>query len=226
MGTDQGCPTPSSRNARLLALALAAASLFVMVGCKKSASTTSPLPVATLPTGSLVAFVPQPQDVPTGMIPLLQQTGPADLTRLSSFSSNPTSTKASLIKHGFEEGYVAEYADLPNGRSITVVVTRFASAAGAGADITDDLAAKLPTSGHAVIVPLIGDQAGGVSQPLPNGPKGAELVTIRFRVGELTWLVAVGSNGAVDVTAVSGIASNLAARAETLATASPSASPS
>lgn len=194
--------------------------------CTTTTKTPAADPVVKLPAGALSGYVPQPADVPAGFVPLLAQTGPADLQRLASFSSNLKTATAALTKHGFQEGYVAEYADPPTGRSITVVVSRFTDSSGATADLTVDLSAKLPSTAHNLVVPLIGDQAGGVSQPLPGGPKGSELVTVRFRVGPLTWLVAVAARGPVDITAVTGIASNLAARAETLATASPSPSPS
>lgn len=209
---------------RVSASLAAAAALLAAAGCSDDNGGKLPAPAVTLPAGSLEHYVPQPEEVPQGMVPLIQQTGEADIEKLAGFSSDPATARTALAQHGFENGYVVEYADTATGRVITVVVSKFASIQGATADITADLSAVPPAGAQTVIIPAVGDQSGAVKQALPNAPAGSELVTVRFRVGAMTWLVAVGAHGAVDPSAVTSIASNLAARVPGIASASPAAS--
>lgn len=206
-------------------LVLAAYSL---AGCSASSGQARgiPTPAVTLPPGDLVNLVPRPEEVPTGLVPLLAQTGPADLARIAGFSSDKTKAAATLARHGFRAGYVVEYAEPSTGRVLTVVVTRFATVRGATEDLAADLVAPIAPGAKRLALGVVGAASGAVTQPRPSAPKGAELVTVRFRVDDTTWVVAVGSFGPVDAAAVQSIASALAARARVAASISPSASAS
>ena len=154
---------------------------------------TAPVPGVTLPADALRPLVPSPAEVPPGLVPLLAATGPRDAKAIAGFSSDPAKAGAALKAHGFQRGYAAQYAHPSDGRVVSVVVTRFASASGAKADLDADLAG-LP--GRVVKVPPVGDQAQARVQPLPGG-KG-ELVTLRFRKGATTWLIAYGARATAD----------------------------
>lgn len=206
------------------AAALSAVALVLTLGaCNDKKQNPDVAENSRLPAGELRELVPQPAEVPNGLGLVLDQSGPADITKLSSFSGDPAASRTTLAQHGFQVGYVVEYADANTGRTITVVVSRFATALGATDDLAADLSGKLPSGAQALLIPQIGDQSGGTTQPLPDSSvAGATLVIVRFRVADTTWLVAVGANGSIDQSAVTTIANNLAARAKKAATASPS----
>ena len=75
------------------------------------------------------------------------------------------------------------------GRVLSAVVVRFADAAGAEADLAGDLTGA---GGEVVDVPTVGEQSQVRRQPLP-GESDGELVTVRFREGATTWLLAYGA---------------------------------
>ena len=168
----------------------------------------------TLPPGSLADQVLQEDDVPDGFVPLLAQTGPADITRIAGFSVDSTAAEKSLREHGFDEGYVVQYGHQKSGRFIVNVVATYETAEGAEADLTADLESARKT-GIPFPVTDLGDQAGGV-----RGANGAsaqtasDLVTVRWRKGSTTWLLAVGATGTVEQEAVVKLARIVLERAE------------
>jgi hypothetical protein len=89
-----------------------------------------------------------------------------------------------------------------------VVASRFASAAGAAADLDADLKAS---TGEQVTAATIGEKSDVRRQPMPGG-KG-QLVTVRFRKGPTTWLVASGASPTADPKVAVDLATKLVGRA-------------
>jgi hypothetical protein len=149
------------------------------------------------------------------MVPILAGTGPRDVRAVAGYSADPTAAQKQLSAHGFRTAYVGQYADPATGRVLSVVVSRFATAAGAAADLAGDLAAS---TGEKVPAPVVGEQSEVRRQPLPQ-PSGTgsaapgQLVTVRFRKGDTTWLVAFGANPTADPQVALDVAKLLVARA-------------
>ncbi len=196
--------------------------LLVLAGCSGSGSpAAAPVPgpsssglaapetAVSLPADALLPLVPTPAEVPTGMVPLLTSSGPRDAAAIAAFSADPGAAAKDLAAHGFQRAYVAQYAEPTGSRVLSVVVSRFADAAGATADLAGDLAAS---SGEALPAPDVGEQSQARRQPLPGTTPG-QLVTLRFRQGATTWLLAYGDRPSADAAAVSGLAPLLVARA-------------
>lgn len=154
----------------------------------------APVPGVTLPPHPLLALVPEPDEVPAGMVPLLAGSGSRDAAAIAEFSADPAAAATALADHGFRDAYVAQYAHPGDGRVLSAVVVRFADAAGAQADLAGDLAGS---GGDVVDVPTVGEQSQVRRQPLP-GETGGELVTVRFRRGAVTWLLAYGAAPTAD----------------------------
>ena len=93
---------------------------------------------------------------------------------------------------------------------LSVVVARFKDAAGATADLEGDLAGS---SGEEVTTATVGEASQVRRQPLPGDDAG-ELVTLRFRQGSTTWLLAYGAPTADPQVAVE-LAQSLVDRATT-----------
>jgi hypothetical protein len=172
---------------------------------------SAPLPGITLPPDPLVPLVPTPQEVPSGMVPLLAASGARDAKAIAEFSADPAAAGKTLAAHGFRSAYVAQYAHPTDGRVLSVVVVRFADAAGAKADLDGDVAGS---SGEEVTVMPIGDASQARRQPLP-GEAGGELVTLRFRKGATTWLLAYGARPTADPQVAVELARPLVERATT-----------
>jgi hypothetical protein len=193
--------------AALLALALAGCS----GGSKPGASPTPSQPLPTLPAGALRDQVLQPGEVSRALMPIDAQTGARDITSIAAFSANPKTAKQALQKHGFQTAYVVQYADPATSAVVTNVVTKFATVSGALADLTGDLGLAGNT-GTPFDVSGLGDQAGGVRGKLSAGAADGTLVTLRWRVGDTTWLLAVGSPKPVAAEGVRRLADVLVAR--------------
>ena len=84
-----------------------------------------------------------------------------------------------------------------------------ADAAGAEADLRGDLAAS---SGSELQAAAVGEQSQVRRQPLP-GAGGGELVTLRFRKGPVTWLLAYGDRAGTDPAVAVDLGRRLADRA-------------
>lgn len=162
---------------------------------RPSASALSaPVPGVTLPADLLQPLVPTPAEVPAGMLPLLAGSGARDAEAIAEFSADPAAAAKALAAHGFASAYVAQYAHPSDGRVLSVVVARFEDAAGAKADLEGDLAGS---SGQLVKTAVVGEASQARRQPLPGGQPG-ELVTLRFRQGATTWLLAYGAKPTAD----------------------------
>jgi len=212
---------------RLLAALLLLPGLAVG-GCSGD-NAEKPQVAVTLPGGSLAMKVLQAEDVPDGLVPILAQTGPADISRIAGFSADSTAAEKSLREHGFDEAYVVQYGDQKSGRFIVNVVATFDSEDGAIADLTADLDSARQT-GTPFPIDDLGDQAGGVrsaratASTAPSGsaaPSSSaaptndfDLVTVRWRRGNTTWLLAVGARGTVEQEAVVKLARLVLARAD------------
>jgi hypothetical protein len=201
------------------ALALAAT---LLAGCSdeepevapeppSASALTAPLPGISLPPDPLLPLVPEPDEVPAGMVPLLSGSGSRDAKAIAEFSADPAAAAKALATHGFRSAYVAQYAHPDDGRVLSVVVVRFGDAAGAKADLEGDLAGS---SGDVVQVAQIGDASQVRKQPLP-GEDAGELVTVRFRKGATTWLLAYGAKPTADPQVAVELAQPLADRATT-----------
>jgi len=175
-----------------------------------SSALSAPLPGVTLPPDPLQPLVPAPEEVPAGMVPLLSGSGSRDAKAIAEFSADPAAAAKALAAHGFTSAYVAQYAHPSDGRVLSVVVARFKDAAGATADLEGDLAGS---SGEVVTTATVGEASQVRRQPLPGDGAG-ELVTLRFRQGSTTWLLAYGAPTADPQVAVE-LAQSLVDRATT-----------
>lgn len=166
-------------------------------------------PDVALPPGDLRGLVPSPAEVPAALVPLLQASGPRDATAVAGFSADAPAAARDLVARGFVSAYVAQYAAPGDPRSLTTVVVRFADAAGATADLEADLA---DGAGEVVAAPTVGEQSQVRRLSLP-GDDALDLVTVRFRVGSMTWLLAWRAPAPADVAVPRALAEDLAARA-------------
>jgi hypothetical protein len=181
-----------ARTPRLLAALLLAPVL--LVGCSDDGKTpdpgaSAPLPGVTLPPGALLDLVPTPEEVPAGMVPVLAGSGERDLQTIAGYSGTgaaATAAAASLTKHGFTKAYVAQYANQATGQVLSVVVSQFATAAGATADYDSDANAA---KGSVITTETVGDASSATKQTI-TGSVSSELVLLRFRRGTTTWAVA------------------------------------
>jgi hypothetical protein len=166
---------------------------------------------ATLPPSPLARLVPAPGEL-AGLQLVADATGPRDAGALTAAATDPAAARAALTQRGFETGYAVEYTDSLQTRVLSVVVTRFSSPDGAAADLAADLAAPQDPGATVVSLPQVGDRSQVVDQPLPGGPAGAHLVTLRARSGRDTFLVAASSVTTVDAASVRTLAAGLVAR--------------
>lgn len=162
-----------------------------------------------LPPGGLRDLVPTPTEVPAGLVPLLQASGPRDSAAVAGFSSDPGAAAQSLTARGFTDAYVAQYAAPGDPRTLTVVVVRFATADGARADLEADLA---ESAGDVVPAAQVGEASQVRRVTLPEDD-GLDLVTVRFQVGTTTWLLAWRAPVPADAEVPLALARELAARA-------------
>ncbi len=195
--------------------------LALLAGCGGSSGpTASPSPTGSiavastavpdivLPADPLRDLVPRTAELPPGLVAILSGSGPRSAAAIAAYSADPQSAGSLLTKHGFRSAYVAQYADPATGRVLSVVVSRFSTTAGAGADLDADLVAS---TGEKVPSARVGDTSEVRRQPLPGG-KG-QLVTVRFGKGATTWLVAYGASPTAEASVAVDLATTLAARA-------------
>jgi hypothetical protein len=93
---------------------------------------------------------------------------------------------ASLRAHGFQDAYVGQYANQATGQVLSVVVSQFATPAGATADFSED---QKGTSGTPVQSEQLGDSSSVTKQTVPGSTAG-ELVIVRMVRGTHTWVIA------------------------------------
>jgi hypothetical protein len=172
-----------------------------------SVAASTAVPDIVLPADALRDLVPRTTDLPPGLVAILAGSGPRDAHTIAGYSADPKSAGTLLTQHGFRSAYVAQYADLATGRVLSVVVSRFSTAAGATADLDADLSAS---TGEQIKTAVIGEKSDVRRQPLPGG-KG-QLVTVRFRKGATTWLVAYGASPTADPKVATDLARTLASR--------------
>lgn len=175
-----------------------------------SAPAGSAQPEVALPADPLMPLVPAPTEVPAGLVPLLAGTGKRDAAAVAAYSADPAAAAVALASHRFTSAYVAQYADPTGAQILSVVVAQFADAAGATADLNGDLAGS---SGETLDLPALGDDSQARRQALPGVADG-ELVTLRFRSGRTTWLLAYGNKPTADPAVAVGLAQQLVDRAE------------
>ncbi len=188
-------------------------------GCASSGTATpeppsTAVPDISLPAGPLRDLVPATADLPPGMVPILSGSGSRDADAVAAYSADPVTAKVLLGQHGFTGAYVGQYADPADGRVLSVVVTRFATTAGAAADLAGDLTGS---GGTRVATPTLGEQSEVRRQPLPAASPAStstgELVTVRFRQGDTTWLVAYGARPTADPEVATEVAQRLLTKA-------------
>ena len=169
---------------------------------------TAAPPGPELPTGPLRELVPQPDEVPAGLLLVPEGTGPRDAAAVAGFSADPAVAEQDLAARGFTSAYAAQYAERSGPRALTVVAVRFATQEGAQADLAADLA---ESTGELVPVdPPVGAASEVRRLPLEGG---LELVTVRFRSGATTWLVALRAAAPAPVDEPVELARALVARA-------------
>ena len=177
-------------------LGLLAAPL-LLVGCSDDSSpyddpdvaASAPLPDVTLPPGTLLDLVPTPTEVPAGMVPVVLGSGTRTLDEIAAYSGSgtvKTQAATSLRAHGFQDAYVAQYANQATGQVLSVVVSQFATAAGATADFSED---QKGTSGTPVPSEQLGDSSSVTKQTVAGSTAG-ELVLLRMVRGTHTWVIA------------------------------------
>ncbi|HVF06777.1 MAG TPA: hypothetical protein VNA20_18215 [Frankiaceae bacterium] len=175
------------------------------------AQPTPSLPLPTLPAGDLNDRVLQPAEVSRNLVPIAANTGTRDIKAVSAFYADAKAAEKQLQKNGFQASYVVQYADPSTNAVVTNVVTKFATAAGAKGDLTADLTSARKT-GAVFPVTGLGDEAGGVrSKRDKNSPEGS-LVTLRWRSGDTTWLLAVSASTLVAQDGVRKLADQLMTR--------------
>ena len=175
------------------------------------AQASAPIPDLTLPPGTLSQLVPTPAEVPAGMVPVLQGSGPRTLDVVAGYSgtgATATQAAASLRAHGFQDAYVAQYANQATGQVLSVVVSRFTTGAGATADFSDD---QRGTSGTIVTAETLGEASTVTTQTIA-GKVSSELVLVRFLRGKDTWVIAYQAAPKADPAVPVGLAKTLLAR--------------
>ena len=194
--------------AAVLALALA-------TGCNGSGepdATRSPsAAAASLPPGQLRESVLQPGEVSANLVPIDAQTGTRDAKGIAAFSADPAAAVKALERNGFQSAYVVQYADPATNAVVTNVVAKFATAAGATADLTADLA-NAKRTGTVFEVTGLGEQAGGLRAKRDDKSVEGSLVTLRWRSGDTTWLLAVSASTPVAEDGVRKLADTLMQR--------------
>ena len=192
----------------------------LLVGCSHSGSpdlsdptvqASAPVPGITLPPGTLSNLVPTPEEVPAGMVPVLQGSGPRTLEVVASYSGTGAAAARaaeSLRAHGFQDAYVAQYANQATGQVVSVVVSQFATKDGATSDFSDD---ERGTSGTIVSAETVGDASTVTTQAVP-GKVASELTLLRFIKGTDTWVIAYQAAPKADPAVPIGLAKTILAR--------------
>src|SRR5262249_31105334 len=143
------------------------------------AQASAPIPGVTLPPGALSDLVPTPSEVPAGMVPVVQGSGPRGLDVVAGYSGTgaaATEAAAALRAHGFQAAYVAQYASQATGQVLSIVVSGFASGQGATADFSDD---QKGTTGKIVSAETVGEASSVTTEAIP-GKVPSELAILRF----------------------------------------------
>ncbi len=201
-------------------LAVLAVLPLLLAGCSGSdtavtpgAAASAPVPGVTLPPGDLRDLVPTPAEVPAGMVPVLKGSGQRTLDVVAGYSGTgaaATKAAAALRAHGFQSAYVAQYASQTTGQVLSVLVSQFATAAGATADFVAD---QQQTHAAPVVAPTVGDASVVTSQPVAGKGTGT-LVLLRFRRDTRTWVIAYQAAPTADPRVAEDLAKRLLARAE------------
>jgi hypothetical protein len=172
---------------------------------------SAPLPDVTLPPGALRNLAPDPDEVPAGMVPVVLGSGTRTLEEVAGYSGTgavKTQAATSLRAHGFQDAYVAQYANQATGQVLSVVVTQFATPAGASADFNDD---QKSTSGTPVPAEQLGESSSVTKQTVSGSAPG-ELVLVRMVRGAHTWVIAYQASPVADAQVAVALAKTLLAR--------------
>jgi hypothetical protein len=204
-------------------LIAAAIAVLALTGCTESrdagprptAVTNSPAPAGTdrakAAGGQLQPLVPAAEDVPDGMELLAEESGPIGVDEISSFSSDPEGKEHELEEHPPQAAYAVQYVDSATGALLSVYVARYASPDDARAIYASEVA-ESEKEATKFAVAEVGDEAAGFRQPVPAGDV-AELVTLRVRLGDLTWTVQTGGPDQADAGLARQIAETMVGRA-------------
>lgn len=165
---------------------------------------------AALPPGALVELVPSAVDLPPGFT-IQDGAGPIDLTGVAALSSDPKAAASALHSNDFVDGYSAEYADQRSGAFLSARVLRFSVESGARADFAREVR-ESAAAAESVPMAQVGDESAAFREKVPEGDV-AEIVSVRFRVRDLVWLVETGSQESMDAALAHNVAANLARRA-------------
>jgi hypothetical protein len=198
----------------------------VLIACAMTGCTSSRQPAArptavtnTSPPSSagsaaameLQPFVPAADDVPAGMELQTDESGPAGVGEISSFSTDPEGKEHLLEEHHLEAGYAVQYLDASSGAVLSAYVVRFASVEDAQAIYADDVA-ESEREAERFTVTKLGDEAAAFRHRVSEGDI-AELVTVRVRLGDLVWAVRTGSPDRADAELARQVAQTIVGRA-------------
>ncbi len=199
---------------------LAVAMVVAVTACSYNERPKPALTPPALPPGELSGLVLQPRDLPIALVPLLAQTGPRDIRQIAAYAADAAAEEQKLRTHNFSSAYAVQYGDPATGRLVVNVVIRFATASDAAADFAADLDAAKKI-GTTLAVSGLGDEAIATSGKLDASANPDTLYTLRFRLDNTTWLLAVGTHNQVDQAEARQLAELLLTRAR-----APSSSPS
>jgi len=157
----------------------------------------------------LVELVPAVTDLPAGYT-LVEGAGPVDVVAVAAVSADPDAAEKALQAEGLTGGYVAEYDEQQTGAFVAVSVLRFAAETGARAHFARGVS-ESAADADAIIMPAVGDESAAFTETVPEGDV-AEIVSVRFRVRDVVWLIETGGQQRVDTMFAQQIASRLVRR--------------
>lgn len=208
-----------TRRLRRPALIALLAAPLLLAGCSDDSSpyddpdvaASAPIPDVTLPPGTLRNLAPEPDEVPAGMVPVVLGSGTRTLDEVAGYSGTgavKAQAATSLRAHGFQDAYVAQYANQATGQVLSVVVTQFATPAGAAADFSED---QKSTSGTPQAAEQLGDSSSVTKQEISGSTPG-ELVLVRMVRGTHTWVIAYQASPVASADVAVALAKTLLAR--------------
>ncbi|MEP7055611.1 MAG: hypothetical protein ABI912_10230 [Actinomycetota bacterium] len=164
---------------------------------------------ATLPPGALLELVPSAADLPPGY-DVTEGGGPRSAQEIADLADDPANAMRALQSNGFKDCYSADYGNVRSGAYISVQVMRFNTDAGARADYARQVQESAAASDPLQMAP-VGDESAAFREKVPEGDV-AEIVSVRFRVKDLVWLIETGGQDVSDISMARDLATKLVRR--------------
>ena len=155
-------------------------------------------------------LVPTVAELPAGYAAVEGAAGPVDAATVADLDPDPVAASAALRANGFRDGYSAEYSHPDDGSFVSVLVSRYADGPSAKTDFARLVGATRPPA-RVERIETIGDESHASREAVVEGDV-AEIVSVRFRVRDLVWLVEVGGQPRADDTLAKNIAKALVRR--------------